>query len=121
MFVEFSCANPYEGYDSLRRPFLYNGEMPPHGIEPLARVVVVGEKAWPLTRLLETPEITEDGISISWTSGTASALDTRNISKGRDVGSVRVRDAKTGKDLPHDVAFAFAFHAFHPNGTWMLK
>ena len=27
--------NPYRGYDSSARPFLFNGEFPPHGIEPL--------------------------------------------------------------------------------------
>jgi len=32
---------------------------------------------------------------------------------------VRVRDAK-GRDVPHDVMFAFAFHAFFPKGKWML-
>ena len=26
--------NPYRGYDSSARPFLFNGEFPPHGIEP---------------------------------------------------------------------------------------
>ena len=38
--------NPYVNYDSSRRPFLYNGEMPPHDIPALARVVRVGDKAW---------------------------------------------------------------------------
>ena len=41
--------NPYVRYDSSDRPFLYNGEMPPHGIPPLVRVVRVGERAWPMT------------------------------------------------------------------------
>jgi hypothetical protein len=36
--------NPYEGYDSLRTPNLYNGKMP-RGIRPLARVVRVGDRA----------------------------------------------------------------------------
>jgi hypothetical protein len=111
--------NPYAGYDSLSRPFLYNGDLPPHGIEPLARVVVVKERAWPLIRLRATPEITETGVTITWTKGTASALDSAKIGQGKDVGSIRVRNDK-GEDIPHDVAFAFAFHAFHPNGKWML-
>jgi hypothetical protein len=42
---------PYVGYDSSAQPFLYFGEMPPHGIPPLARVLRVGDRAWPLTRL----------------------------------------------------------------------
>jgi hypothetical protein len=24
------------------------------------------------------------------------------------------------RDLPHDIPFAFAFHAFFPDGEWML-
>ena len=112
-------ANPYQGYDSLKQPFLYNGENPPHGIPALVRVVRVGERAWPLTRLAEAGQITEDGISLSWAAGQASALDGRTIATSRDVGTVRVRDS-AGNDLAHDVMFAFAFHAFFPQGEWML-
>ena len=112
-------SNPYKGYDT-GRPFLYKGENPPHGIHPLARVVVVGKRAWPLERFKQSVEITEAGVRIIWKAGTASALDSRNISQGRDVGSIRVRNVKTGKDIAHDVAFAFSFHAFHPRGKWML-
>ena len=111
--------NPYAGYDSLNRPFLYSGEMPPFGIEPLSRVVRVGQRAWPLERVAKAGEITEGGVTITWAEGQASALDTSTISKGRDVGNIRVRDSATGRDLVHDVVFAFAFHAFHPDGTWM--
>ena len=112
-------ANPYVQYDSSHRPFLYSGEVPPHGIEPLARVVRVGDAAWPMTRISQEGVISEEGVVLSWTAGQASALDTQNIGQGRDVGTVRVRDA-TGVDLAHDVMFAFAFHAFWPDGTWML-
>ncbi|SMX32096.1 DUF3179 domain-containing protein [Octadecabacter ascidiaceicola] len=112
-------ANPYVQYDSSHRPFLYSGEVPPHGIEPLARVVRVGEVAWPMTRIAQEGEISENGVVLSWTAGQASALDTQNIWQGRDVGTVRVRDG-AGVDLAHDVMFAFAFHAFWPDGVWML-
>jgi hypothetical protein len=112
--------NPYVGYDGLAKPFLYEGEMPPHGIEPLARVVHVGTRAWPLERVAKAGGLTEAGVTIDWTAGQASALDTGQIAKGRDVGNIRVRDAATGRDLVHDVMFAFAFHAFHPDGKWML-
>ena len=111
--------NPYRTYDSAPRPFLYSGEPPPHGIPALARVVRVGDRAWPLTRLAEEIEIHEAGVTLSWRPGQASALDTTRISKGRDVGSVRVRTGD-GVDVPHDVMFAFAFHAFWPTGTWHL-
>lgn len=111
--------NPYVSYDSSRKPFLYSGENPPHGIPPLMRVVRVGEKAWTYDRIRKEKQIDEAGVSISWASGQASALDTGLISQGKDVGTVRVRDAG-GNDLPHDVMFAFAFHAFWPDGDWML-
>ena len=112
-------ANPYVRYDSSERPFLYRGEMPPHSIEPLVRVVRVGDAAWPMGRIAEAGELTEAGITFSWTGGQASALDTQQIGDGRDVGTIRVRDAE-GNDLPHDVMFAFAFHAFWPTGDWMI-
>ena len=56
---------------------------------------------------------------LRWVPGQASALDSRAIAAGRDVGTVRVRDAE-GRDVAHDIPFAFAFHAFHPEGIWML-
>ena len=112
-------ANPYVRYDSSDRPFLYSGELPPHGIPPLARVVRVADAAWPMTRIAEAGQITEDGVTFTWTAGQASALDTRDIGQGRDVGIVRVRDA-AGNDLAHDVMFAFAYHAFWPDGAWMI-
>lgn len=112
-------VNPYASYDSLSRPFLYNSEMPPHAIPPLVRVVRVGDQAWPLTRLSEAGELREAGYVLSWQSGQASALDSGEIAQGRDVGSVRVRDS-AGQDVVHDVMFAFAFHAFFPDGEWML-
>ena len=112
-------ANPYVQYDSSFRPFLYNGENPPHDIPPLTRVVRVGDRAWPLTRLSEEGEVQEAGVTITWAAGQASALDTDRIAAGKEVGNVRVRDT-AGKDVAHDVMFAFAFHAFWPEGEWML-
>lgn len=111
--------NPYVSYDSSSRPFLYSGELPPHDVPALARVVRVGDKAWPVLRLREEGEVSEAGLRISWVSGQSSALDTAEIGGGKDVGTVRVRDA-AGRDVPHDVMFAFAFHAFFPDGNWML-
>lgn len=111
--------NPYRGYDTAARPFLYDGTPPPHGIAPLARVVRVGTMAWPLARLSAETPLTEAGVTLTWSAGLASALDSARIADGRDIGAVRVRDAQ-GQDVPHDVMFAFAFHAFHPDGTWML-
>lgn len=112
-------ANPYVQYDGLYRPFLYSGELPPHDIPALARVVRVGDRAWPLARLAEAAEITEAGVTLTWRAGQASALDDARIADGKDVGNVRVQDA-AGNDIAHDVMFAFAFHAFWPAGEWMI-
>jgi hypothetical protein len=112
-------SNPYVGYDTSARPFLYQGENPPHGVNPLARVVRVQDRAWTFDRLRSAGEISEAGIVLSWTPGQSSALDSRTIAQGRDVGTVRVRDTQ-GRDVAHDIPFAFAFHAFHPDGIWML-
>lgn len=112
-------TNPYRGYDSSTRPFLYSGDPPPHGIPALARVVRVGDRAWPLSRLRETQDLTEAGVTLTWEAGKASALDTARMAEGRDIGMIRVRDAE-GRDVAHDMLFAFAFHAFWPEGTWML-
>jgi len=111
--------NPYVSYDSSTRPFLYNGELPPHGVPALARVVRIGNRAWPVSRVRELGGVREAGYDITWFSGQASALDTRHIARGKDVGTIRVRDAK-GQDVAHDVMFAFAFHSFFPKGAWML-
>ncbi len=112
-------SNPYVNYDTSSRPFLYQGEDPPHGINPLERVVRVENRAWPFARLRTQGEIREAGVVLDWRAGQASALDARDIASGRDVGSVRVRDEQ-GRDIAHDVPFAFAFHAFFPEGVWML-
>ncbi|MEM9585233.1 MAG: DUF3179 domain-containing protein [Pseudomonadota bacterium] len=112
--------NPYVNYDSSARPFLYDGTLPPNGIDPMERVVRVGDNAWPMTRLTAEKTVTEAGITLSHVGEQASALDTGNIAKGRSVGTIRVRDAQ-GRDVPHDVMFAFAFQAFFPDGNWRVR
>ena len=77
-------ANPYVGYDSSVSPFLYNGDYP-EGIEPLARVVAVGEEAWALKLLQRQGQLESGDLVLSWEPGQASALDTKQISEGRDV------------------------------------
>ena len=56
-------------------------------------------------------------LTITWEAGQNSALDTTMIRLGRDVGNVVVqRISSDGMvDVVHDVSFAFAFHAFHPD------
>ncbi|MAM61081.1 DUF3179 domain-containing protein [Maritimibacter sp. UBA3975] len=113
--------NPYAGYDSRERPYpFFTGETPPHDIPALARVVRVGERAWPMERLSDGAEITEAGVTLTWEHEQASALGGSVIGEAASVGAIRVRDGD-GNDLPHDVMFAFAFHAFYPDGEWMLS
>ena len=109
-------VNPYASYDSSSRPFLYNGDLP-EGIEPLARVVVVEGEAWSLELIREAGRYEQGDLVITWESGQNSALDSRRIAKGKDVGNVVVQRAGGDgglEDVPYDIAFAFAFHAFHP-------
>lgn len=112
--------NPYVGYDDRARPYpFFTGDPPPHGIPALARVVRVGERAWPMSRLSEGSAITEAGVTLTWEHEQASALDGAVMGEADGVGAIRVRDG-AGNDLPHDLMFAFAFHAFYPDGVWML-
>ena len=115
--------NPYTSYDSSSRPFLYGGDLP-EGIEPLARVVAVEDEAWSLELIRETGRYEQGDLVITWEAGQNSALDSRRIAKGKDVGNVVVQ--RTGsdgglEDVPYDIAFAFAFHAFHPEAPIHTK
>lgn len=111
--------NPYAGYDSSARPFLYDGA-PPEGVAPLSRVVSLDDRsrAWSLDLLRARGEIAlDDGMVISWTPGQNSALGDSVIANAADVGNILVR-RKTGtgwEDVAYFVDFAFAFHAFHPD------
>ena len=110
--------NPYVGYDSARVPFLFRGDLP-EGIAPMVRVVAVGGEAWSLPLLRRKGTIIQGDLVLSWEAGQNSALDTRVIRRGRDVGNVVVqrRNGDGFEDVVHDVTFAFVFHAFHPEGT----
>jgi hypothetical protein len=114
--------NPYVGYDaSGQRPFLYDGTLP-RGIEPMERVVAVEtapgrHEAWTLALLRRKGTVQSADLLIEWRPGQASALDKASIPAGRDVGNVVVQRRLGDQlvDVPHDVTFAFVFHAFRPN------
>jgi hypothetical protein len=110
--------NPYVGYDSTQFPFLFRGDLP-EGIAPMVRVVAVGGEAWSLPLLRRKGTIIQGDLVLSWEAGQNSALDTRVIRRGRDVGNVVVqrRVGTKTEDVVHDVTFAFVFHAFHPEGA----
>jgi hypothetical protein len=107
--------NPYASYDTSLSPFLYRGDLP-EDIPAMARVVVVRAEGEPVIVSLEKIRrdgFSRNGLEITYEGGVASALDTRSIADGRDVGTVRV--TRDGRDVPHDVTFAFVANAFHPD------
>lgn len=107
--------NPYADYDTAPTPFLYQGTMP-SGIDPMARVVRIGSRAWSLNYIRNnTPVQTADGLIIAWQAGQNSALDSRVIARGRDIGNVRVTKDKA--DVAFSVDFVFAYRAFYPDGV----
>ena len=110
--------NPYDGYDTSDRPFLYRGSFP-EAIRPLEYVVAVGGTAWALPLLQRKRRIEAGDLVLAWEPGQNAAMDTRDIAGGRDIGNVTVQRRVGGGlvDAVHDVTFAFAFHAFHPDGT----
>jgi len=111
--------NPYREYDSRAAPYPFFRGTLPEGIPPLERVVVVGGEAWSFGLLRRQRRVTKGDLVITWEPGQNSALDATAISTGRDVGNVVVqRQTANGlEDAVHDVSFAFAFHAFHPEGV----
>jgi hypothetical protein len=114
--------NPYAGYDSSTKPFLYAGDLP-EGIDPMARVIVAKPPSGPpvivaLTHLRDKGALTIGSLAFSWRAGQASALNSADIAQGRDVGTVEVHDTADPTErrlVPYDVTFAFAAHAFHPD------
>ncbi len=106
--------NPYAGYDSSARPFLFRGDLP-EDINPMVRVVMVRTDKPTIVSLdlLREHERVEAGdVTISWQPGQASALDDSSVAGGRDVGTVTVE--RHGADVAYEVTFAFVAHAFHP-------
>lgn len=111
--------NPYFEYDAVHKiPFLYEGSWPDN-VNPMERVVAVeispGKyEAWLLSMIREQGRVEAGNIVIEWSAGQLSVLDAVRISESKDVGNITVR-RKTDQgfeDLPYDVTFAFAFHAF---------
>lgn len=114
--------NPYVGYDSAKTPFLYgkyNGALP-----ALSRVVAVEDDAWPLELLKQEKQIVHGDLRLTWSAGQNSAVDSRQISTGKDVGNVvaqRIATDGSASDVIYHLPFAFAFDAFQPDGTLHLK
>jgi len=107
--------NPYVSYDTASAPFLYRGDLPAD-VPAMAHVVVVRTQTAPIIVTLariRAGAFEQDGYRITFEGDVASALDDAAIARGRELASVRV--TKDGKDVVHDVTFAFVAHAFHPD------
>ncbi len=95
--------NPYVGYDSSTRPFLFRGPEINGEFRLLDRAIVVeyaGEEesiAYPVLREERVYPITLGGerIYVTWHPGTASALSAETVAGGRDVGSANAYFART--------------------------
>ncbi len=113
---------PYGGYDRPVPPQVARDRFPydiPEGINPMERVVVVGDQAWTVDLVRQQGEIASGDLRLSWLAGQNSVHDVQVISDGRDVGTIIVqRASETGlEDVRYDVSFAFTFAAFIPDGT----
>jgi len=113
--------SPYAGMES-RIP---SKSRFPYGIPETLRmfdyVVVVGNRAWPLDRVVAEVRIEEAGIVLSTADERNSLHDRPTIAASRTLTNVTVEEAgDAGVPVPHDVTFAFAFSAFVPDGVWML-
>ena len=95
----------------------------PSGINPIERVIVVANQAWPLRLLVQHGKLAKDNLTLSWWPGQNSVHDTHWIPFGKDIGNVSVIKNEDGKwiNVIYDEVFAFTFAAFNPNGRWNLK
>jgi Protein of unknown function (DUF3179) len=115
--------NPYKGYDSAVKPFLYRGDLPKR-VSPMARVVVVDDTAYALTLIRKRKVLIDGDVRLTYEGNHASALDARRIANSRTIPSVSVAKRSADgqwQDVPYDVTFAFVFHAFKPKGKWRLR
>ncbi len=112
-------ATPYVRMERARPGQAWLPAPLPDGVWPFQRVVVVGKEAWTLELLRAKQRIEAGGLVLTWSPGQNSIHDSRRIAEGRDVGNVVVQ--RGGEDVAYDVAFAFAFAAFVPDGTWNLE
>lgn len=92
--------NPYAGYDSSERPFLFAGE-PDGRLPATSRVLGIARAgdvvAFPYEVIAEgaaggwavvMEEVAGEPVAVFWKAGTASALDSQEIAEGRDVGAI---------------------------------
>lgn len=96
-FTRAYGSNPYAGYDDAESPpFLFVGDVDGR-LPPKARVITIPAEepvAYPFELLqrehVVNDEVDGDEVVVFWEAGTASALDSRQIAQGADVGAAAV-------------------------------
>jgi hypothetical protein len=116
--------NPYTGYDDVDTgPFFGAATAGDDRLPPKERVVYVerGETAvvvplsWLAREKRVVVEVGAEQLEVVFTGTATSALDTADISHGRQVASADVRSLATGEPVAFDLPFWFAVAAFRPN------
>ncbi len=120
--------NPYEGYDSTARPFLYDGVLDAR-LPATERVVGVSlnesTKAYAFSELAKqevvNDELATTPIVIFFKKGVSSALDTAIINQGRDVGSTVVFDRQVENQvLTFQATAEGTFNDTETGSTWNM-
>ncbi len=121
-------ANPYEGYDTSGRPFLFKGKVDER-LSAFTRVAGVSfagtSTAWSYDVLRRRPaiEATVGGqpLVLLWAPGAASPLETDDVREGRDVGSTGVYDPRVnGRPLTFSAAGGGAFRDRQTGSRWTV-
>lgn len=99
--------NPYVGYDDINAaPFLYRNEVVDGRLAPMTRVITVERggqaRAYPLATLRRerviNDRLADEPIVVIWRPGLRSALDTRRIRDGREIGAAAVFSRQVGTE-----------------------
>lgn len=123
-----SAANPYEGYDTSGRPFLFRGETDDR-LGAFVRVTGVSfggvSHAWS-QNWLRSKRVVQDRVGgqdvvVFFALGTSSPLDTDDVRTGRDVGSSAVYEPElNGRALTFRSAGPAEFTDEQTGSTWTL-
>ena len=120
--------NPYEGYDSTDRPFLYEGVLDAR-LPATERVVGISlnerARAYAFSALAKqgvvNDELAATPIVIFFKQGVSSALDTALINQGRDVGGTVVFDRQVDNQvLTFQATVDGTFNDTETGSTWNI-
>jgi hypothetical protein len=102
-------SNPYESYDSQDGPYAqFFPQAVNYRLPAMARVVGISGRGSPVAypyRALARGRagvLHHRGLVVFWRAGTASALDTETIARGRDVGATGVFEARGRRFVARD-------------------